>query len=245
MPLALRDGARSPGGFSLVEAAGPPALTDSERSCLERVNQYLDELAAIADDGTPRGKELLRDRDFCVAQLHARAEELVAGALSAEEMFANSFYYQGRFDEVSARLATSMFHVSPQVHRGRYVGIQFDIGQGITTREQLDLKRRLDDAVIVVNVVLQHFWHAARRQYYIERLVGIGRVGLMEGNFDLANDDLTSTKNEFVVRHAAEVKNRYVRRLGFWALLWILISAGLYILDCRYLQPHPQIRGGG
>jgi hypothetical protein len=115
------------------------------------------------------------------------------------------------------------------------------IGRGKATKDQLDLKRDLDKALTVVKCVMQDSpagrfaLRAAKtaeiqikRHEYIQQLVGIGRVGLMDGDIELAKVTLETFKEEFVAREAATIKNYYVRRLGKWAFVFTLAFTLVY-----------------
>ncbi len=232
MPFDLRDVDRASAQFTLAAAAGY-APSEPEQTCLDRINGLLTMLAAIADDGTPRGAEAVSTRNYCREQLRARAREFVAGMLDANELYLTSFKYEGRFEERLARIRAASIVVSPYRDPNlpeMYVDIQYDIGQGITTKEQLDLKRAIDKAVTVVKVVLAGSGSdAVKRHEYIRALVSIGRVGLLEGNIDLAKSTLDTLQEEFVAREAARIKNNYVRRLGAWSILCVVIFGLAYL----------------
>lgn len=240
MPLIIQQGPGGPRDFTLGVAPGGLPLTPEETDCAGRVNGQVADLSAIADDGTPRGKELTEERDACLNRLRASANKHVGGAVTAQELFANSFRLQGIFEERVRRLRASTFQVSPKIDKsGRCVDLNYDISQGTTTPAQIALIRALDGVIVVVSLVLRRSWHADRRHAYMERLVGVGRVGLMEGNLDLATDNLGSIQADFLARHAPRVKNGYIARLGGWSLLWVVLCALGYVATRRYLEPGP------
>ena len=64
MPLIVQEATipRCPRDFALA-AAQNQQLTDLEQRCLDRVNQYIDYLATIPSDNTPRGLALISLRN--------------------------------------------------------------------------------------------------------------------------------------------------------------------------------------
>lgn len=76
---------------------------------------------------------------------------------------------------------------------------------------------------------------------YLKKLAGIGRLGLEGPHTALAKLALASLKSEFVAREAGRIKNRYVRRLGFWAggfALFLLVVYAYVASGC------PTVTGG-
>jgi hypothetical protein len=229
MPFELRDRDGGPGSFVLAAAAGY-AANPVEQSCLDRINQLVATVAALADDGTPRGAEAIIARDSFIEQLRARAEEFVVGTLGANEFYLTSFNYEGRLDERLARVRAALIAIRPYRDPNNpeiFVDVEYDIGQGTTTKEQLDLKRSIDKAVTVVKVVLTNRRDSIRLHEYIRDLVTIGRFGFVGDNIELAKGTLETFQDEFVAREASRVKNSYVKRLGFCSGLFMSCSRSL------------------
>lgn len=254
MPLIVQEAAepRCPRDFSLQFPQNDPRAPIEQR-CLERVNEFVNYLAGIDADETPRGQELEKLRDEYVELLHARADEVVAGTYAAEELLYTAYEYQGQFDIKVQRLVNATFFVSivPRDGDERRL-VNFDIGEGETTPEEADLMRSIKTTETVIDIVLKrprlsavmrrrYAWWRARHTYYVGQLVDIGRIGLTERNQQLAKVNLASLQENFVAQQAEAVKNRYVRRLGLWAVFWILLNAISYILICRYLAPSPRV----
>lgn len=65
---------------------------------------------------------------------------------------------------------------------------------------------------------------------YINKLAGIGRLGLEGPHTSLAKLALTSLKSEFAAREAGRIKNRYVRRLGVWAAVFAFAFLVVYVV---------------
>jgi hypothetical protein len=61
-------------------------------------------------------------------------------------------------------------------------------------------------------------------------------VGLTEGNLALATVTLETLQDDFVASEGPRIKNSYVRRLGVWALLSVVLCAFTYLL----VQPDTQ-----
>ena len=156
MPFVLVEGDRVPSDFSLAPA---PDYTPSagDQQCLDRLNGYVTELAAMAADGTSRNDKQIEARNACVGQLRDLAERLVAGTMPATDAYLTTYVYQGRLAERMTRLGACVFWVST-VADNQYQTLLADInfellqGQENTTKDQLDLKRALDKAATVVRV---------------------------------------------------------------------------------------------
>jgi hypothetical protein len=241
--LALSEGTRIPGDFSVgfVDGCEPTII---EKECLDRVNNCVSDLVGITDDGTPRGQQLIANRDADLKLLRECVQKLFAGEMTAESLLFITYKYEGKFEELRASLDNSKFTVTgtpdPQ-KTDMLIGVHYGIGRGKTTKDQLDLKRDIDQAVTVVKCVMRNSAAGRfatppsktaetqiKRHEYIEQLVGIGRVGLMDGDIDLAKVTLETLKDEFVAREAAGVKNYYVRRLGIWAIVFTVAFATAY-----------------
>jgi hypothetical protein len=113
------------------------------------------------------------------------------------------------------------------------------------------LKAEIDRTAIVVKAVFEErarkdetVWEMAlgrdrRREarmkldLHLRRLAGIASVGLTnvdDSQVGFAEQSLTAFKEEFVALEAGGVKNGYIRRLGFFALLGFAASAAGYAL---------------
>jgi len=237
MPFVLVEGDRVPSDFSLAPAPGyTPSAGDQQ--CLDRLNGYVTELAAMAADGTSRNDKQIEARNACVGQLRDLAERLVAGTMPATDAYLTTYVYQGRLAERMTRLGACVFWVST-VADNQYQTLLADInfellqGQENTTKDQLDLKRALDKAATVVRVALSARRRPRQRlkqNTYIQGLAGIGQVGLTEGNLALATVTLETLQDDFVASEGARIKNSYVYRLGAWALLSVVLCTFTYLL---------------
>ncbi|MGE0259986.1 MAG: hypothetical protein AB7T18_14670, partial [Alphaproteobacteria bacterium] len=155
MPFQLDDQDDPPKSFVLT-AAGGYTPTAEEDNCLQRVRQFLTQLAGLTGDGTPRGAEIVLARNRCVEQLRTRAEEFVSGTITANDFLLTTFKYEGRLDErlsyiQSASIAINAYRdpSNPEI----FVDIEYEISGGVTSKEQLDLKRGIDKAATVVKVI--------------------------------------------------------------------------------------------
>jgi hypothetical protein len=241
--LTLSQGTRIQDDFSVDFVKGYQP-TIKEKEIRDRINNCVAELVAITNDGTPRGQQLIADRDANLKLLREGVEKLLTGEQSAENLLFLTYKYEGKFEEVRVSLDSIKFTVTgiPDPQRtDMLIGVHYGIGRGKTTKEQLDLKRDIDKAVTVVKRVMQdgsnsRFTASAgkpeetqtKRHEYIQQLVGIGRVGLTDGDIELAKVTLETLKDEFVTREAAAVKNYYVRRLGIWAFVFTVVFAVAY-----------------
>ncbi len=244
MTITLIRGNRFTGDFQLVAVTGSSGADD--REAVRRFNQFVTRLADLEtiigkpfDPATPLGRELSKSRDSCAKQIGDIARDLVAGKLSPQEAIWRSYFYDGQFQERAARLKTAAFIVQAleAAKRNPPAGnlpydIEFAIGRGQATSEQLQLKAGIDRALTVVKCVLEGGGkvRARKRAEYINALVQIGRVGLMNGQIDVAQADLVRLRDEFVAREAAAVKNSYVVRLGLWGLLYALLTFAFFVI---------------
>jgi hypothetical protein len=238
MPFEFREGERGPHDFVVVSATGYTP-TQTERECLDRLNNFVGSVFAQVpeaqpDTSQPRAAELSRERDDCIEQLRMRAQDWIAGRMTAADLFLTTYKYEGRYDERVVRVKASKFIVDAGVdprHRQFFIDVRYQIGPGPVSKEQLDSKRALDQAETVVKVVLAGRRTAtrAKRHKYIRALVNIGRSGLSDGNVELATSTLDTLRNEFVASEAARIKNHYVRRLGIWSAILILLFLWIYL----------------
>ncbi len=232
MPFVLREVAPAP-KFVLepIENHNP---TPEENDCTGRINALVEQILQIIGDDTPRGREAQIARGDFIRQLRARSEDFVAGRLSVTEFYLTSFSYEGRLEERLARVRAAEITIGPysdSENPDLYVDIQYDISQGTTTKEEVDLKRSIDKAVTVVKVVMTGKGGNPIKQHeYIRDLVNIGRIGLFEGNVELAKSTLENLQEEFVAREASWVKNRYVNRLGCFSAFFIILFTIAYLL---------------
>lgn len=248
MPFELRLGARVadiPDDFVLAPA-GQHQPTPSEQTCLTRINGFVADLTALADDGTPRGGEKIRARDVCLRQLRSAAADFVANQVTADDLLLTSYNYEGRYDEQVAWAEAALIAINGRRdpdHPDEYIDIEYDISRGATADDLLALKRDIDKSLTVVKAVLaprRVFGRrkiADKRHEYIRALISIARVGLSEGNIALARNTLETLQGEFVAREASWVKNNYVRRLGFWSAFFVLLFAAGYLLIRHEAEP--------
>jgi hypothetical protein len=232
MAFVLLDGDRAPGDFTLA-AAADYTPSGPEHDCLQRINGFVTALLEKFPSETA-DKELIKERDACIAQLRACAQDLVSGTTTATAVFLTTFQYAGRFEERIARVLGAAWKISPEhssIDPQIFLDIRYEIGQGTTTSQQLDLKRSLDEAVTVVKVVLaaNSYYIRAKRHEYIRALVNIARTGLTEDRIQLASNTLDTLRAEFVAREAGRVKNHYVRRLGLWSAAFIIPFTFIYL----------------
>lgn len=126
------------------------------------------------------------------------------------------------------------------------------------SREKQDLFVEINNACTVIRTVCQQIRDRAQTRFrkitwrvdaeairraqhtqdeYVNKLAGIGRVGLEGPHTDLAKLALTSLKNEFVAREAGRIKNRYVRRLGLWSAFFGAIFLFAYAVTTTCAVP--------
>ena len=93
MPFVLGEGDRVPRDFTVAPAAGytPSA---AEQECLDRLNGYVTELAAIVADGAPQSDKQIEARNACVGQLRDLADRLVGGTMPATDVYLTTYVYR-------------------------------------------------------------------------------------------------------------------------------------------------------
>jgi hypothetical protein len=76
-------------------------------------------------------------------------------------------------------------------------------------------------------------WSEEKFAEYFDKVADIALTALGQDQVRLGRLALTGLQNEIVSREAARVKNAYIRRLGSWALAFIVPTATFYLI-CRY-----------
>lgn len=119
------------------------------------------------------------------------------------------------------------------------------------SREKQDLFVQVNNACAVIRTVCQQIRDRANTWFrrkitgidaeaekrarhlldeYVNKLAGIGRVGLEGTQTDLAKLALTSLKSEFVAHEAGRIKNRYVRQLGGWSAFFAAVFLAAFAI---------------
>lgn len=184
-----------------------------------------------------------------------KAAEVGADVAAANVSYATGFYAAQR-----ARMKRKLFTVSAV--RGtdrddRYnVALDITVADGLPapndqpTQDQRDLYVEISRAETVVDAVCRQirarahsrWWRRAEEDQrglrllgeYIDKLVGIARIGLEQPHTQLAKLAINSLREEFVAREAREILNRYVRRLGGWSFSFAALFLIVYIAARNY-----------
>lgn len=161
----------------------------------------------------------------------------------SETAAANVSYVRGRYSAQRERLEKKLFNVNAVagVDGDKGYNIELDVWvedglpapSNVPTQSQQDLYVEIYKAETVISTVCrqiraratQRFWKRPDEDKrglrllgeYIDKLVGIGRLGLEGPQTDLAKLALASLREEFIARVGKDTLNRYVRLLGMWA----------------------------
>ena len=156
---------------------------------------------------------------------------------------ANVSFLRGRYSGQRERLGRTLFTVQPIRGKDDEKDFNVDIDiqlahdlpppDNMPTADQQDLFVQINKADTVISTVCRQIRARAHRQFfpvpendkrglrllaeYMDKLIGIARVGLEGPHTVLAKLALASLREEFVAREAEQILNRYVRRLGLWA----------------------------
>lgn len=168
---------------------------------------------------------------------------------------ANVSYTRGYYAAQRARLERKLFTVDPVPGTGDDANFNVELKIGVTrglpapndtpSQDQSDLYVEINRAETVISVVCRQIRARARSAEenkrglrllgeYIDKLVGIGKVGLEGPQTALAKLALDNLRKEFVAREAREILNRYVRRLGAWSGGFAAFFFLIYILVRNY-----------
>ncbi|WFU26116.1 hypothetical protein QA649_07880 [Bradyrhizobium sp. CB1717] len=179
-----------------------------------------------------------------------KAAEVRSGVAAANVSYATGFYAAQR-----ARLKRKLFTVSAV--RGtdrddRYnVALDITVADGLPapndqpTQDQRDLYVEISRAETIIDAVCRQIRARAHSRWwpreeddqrglrllgeYIDKLIGIARIGLEQPHTQLAKLAINSLREEFVAREAREILNRYVRRLGGWSFSFAAVFLIMYV----------------
>lgn len=166
---------------------------------------------------------------------------------------ANVSYTRGYYAAQRARLERKLFTVNPVPGTGDDANFNVELKIGVTrglpapndkpTQDQSDLYVEINRAETIVSAVCRQIRARSPEENkrglrllgeYIDKLVGIGKVGLEGPQTALAKLALDNLRKEFVAREAREILNRYVRRLGAWSGGFAAFFFLIYILVRNY-----------
>ena len=182
---------------------------------------------------------------------------------SSDTAAANVSYVRGRYRALRERLGRSLFTIYPVAGTGPDLGynVEMDIRlatdlpppNNVPTPDQQDLFVTLNKTDTVIGTVCRQIRARATRRFwkrpeddkrglhllgeYMDKLIGIARLGLEGPHTGLAKLALNSLRDEFVAREAEEILNRYVRRLGIWAGGFAAFFLLIYVLVRNYACP--------
>lgn len=74
------------------------------------------------------------------------------------------------------------------------------------------------------------------KNIYFEKLLGLAQVGLVGGEVSTASISLEHLKEEIVIGEGTRIKNRYMRKLGLYALILSAVMLGPLLLDILFFK---------
>jgi hypothetical protein len=199
-------------------------------------------------------------RNHCANRLRRRANQFINKDIDAHKALAKSAECLGRYEGVK-RYFEKRFEI-PEFQITEISGpgendlahdMKITVGEKAVTQEQLDFKAKLDRTLTVIKVVMadrKYYGRSVtggrspiriteeeesvrvRRDDYIRYLASCARAGLQGNNLVLASRSVDLLQSEIVAREAGIVKNRYIRRLGIAALVWVIFLSLAYIGFC-------------
>jgi hypothetical protein len=238
--------------------AGEQAYVDRQKRLIDDL--AADEAADIKSKHSDAGLEVRRaqrrDAESRLRQNFAFWKE----GTSSERAAANVSYVRGHYAAQRERLQRKLFTVNAVPGTGSNVGYNVEVDIRLTdglpppnnepTPEQRELYIEINRAGTVIGTVCRQIRARAHRRIwsqpdedrrglqllgeYVDKLVGIGRIGLEGPQTSLAKLALGSLRDEFIAREAAEILNRYVRRLGMWSGGFALLFLLIYVIVRNY-----------
>ncbi len=169
---------------------------------------------------------------------------------------ANVSFQRGRYSGQRERLGKTLFTVRPIRGKDDETDFNVDIDIQLTrdlpppdnmpTVDQQELFVEINKADTVISTVCRQIRARAHRRFfpvpendkrglrllgeYMDKLIGIARLGLEGPHTVLAKLALASLREEFVAREAEQILNRYVRRLGLWAAGFAITFLAVYTI---------------
>jgi hypothetical protein len=99
--------------------------------------------------------------------------------------------------------------------------------------DYLSLQSEIERTLAVVRVLFFDKRKKEKFDEYFGKLADIAQAALGQDQVELGRLALRAFQEEIATRETADVKNRYIRRLGLWALGFSVPAIGFY-LYCRY-----------
>ncbi|GMO93989.1 hypothetical protein [Bradyrhizobium liaoningense] len=180
-----------------------------------------------------------------------KSEELASDAAAANVSYTRGYYAAQR-----SRLGRKLFTVAPVRGTGEDAGynvaLEIRIAEGLPppndqpTQDQRDLYVEISRAETIIATVCRQiraraharFWSRPKEEQrglrmldeYIDKLVGIARIGLQQPHTALAKLAIDRLRQEFIAHEAREILNRYVRRLGAWSFGFAALFLLVYVV---------------
>ncbi len=180
-----------------------------------------------------------------------KSEQLASDAAAANVSYARGYYAAQR-----ARLGRKLFTIEAVQgtgdEAGHNIALDILIAEGLPppndqpTPEQRDLYVEISRAETIIATVCRQirarahsrFWPRPKEEQrglrmldeYVDKLVGIARIGLQQPHTTLAKLAIDRLRQEFIAHEAREILNRYVRRLGGWSFGFASLFLLVYVV---------------
>ena len=223
---------------------------------MEAINVFMDWMAVEEAEDTKGtdaesvaiGKALKDRRERALAEARHWTDVFLKGQRSASIAAAEIFVARGRYIADNHRLLQSFFQVEPRLDtNGQVLDVVIKVSSNLSIAQNDPAKtekQKLYVAILNARTVIrtvaarleEHQREHARgqrlKEEYMRRLVYIGKLGLQDGHFELANFALNDFRADFVAQEGGIIKNRYLRSLGLWAgIAVILLFWRIYLLN--------------
>jgi hypothetical protein len=239
-------------GFALD--AGEQAYIDRQKRLIDDL--AADEAADANANYSEAGLAVRRAQRKDVVDRLKQTFTFWKGGLASDAAAANVSYARGHYAALRERFGRTLFSVKPIPGTGSDAGYTVDIDIRLArdlpppnnepTQDQQDLFVQINKADTVISTVCRQIRARANQRFlkrpeenirglrllgeYMDKLVGIARIGLEGPHTPIAKQALASLRDEFVAREAEEILNRYVRWLGICAGAFALFFLVVYIL---------------
>jgi hypothetical protein len=120
------------------------------------------------------------------------------------------------------------FRVYQEPNDARDIRFEVCLGSdGNIPQEQLELRDQCHAALTVVRIICPD---EKRFREYFDHLLGLAQAGLVgdTANPELAMRALEELKQDITAREAGRIKNAYMKKLGFWAAIGVVMLAATW-----------------
>jgi len=113
--------------------------------------------------------------------------------------------------------------------------INFRVLNPNAPQDQRELKNNIERALTIIKALYHRADDTSKLKEAVAKLVALAQVGLVGANASpvVASDALKALEADIVEREAGPIKNQYMRKLGFWALLFGAPGVAVYLI-CQH-----------